>query len=345
VLQNQQLREISIDKPKVSVLMSVYNEEKYLREAVESILDQTFKDFEFLIINDGSTDKTGEILKSYNDPRINIITNDENIGLTRSLNKGLKIAKGDYMARQDAGDISIRERFEKQVEFLNNYKDICLVGTFFYIINEKGRVLYKATSLVSNDELKRKLLTGNAFAHGAVMFRKKCVEKLGGYRTQFKASQDYDLWLRFSERHKMANIPEYLYKWRLVINSVSVKDKFQQDRYAALALKLSKERKKLGKDRFQVFEESGEKINMQDFIGIGSEDKIFCVNTYNYWARILLHKGHYKDFFRFFIRAFFSEPFCKDNLFLLLDFFYRSLILVLRKIKQIFSLRILRQER
>jgi glycosyltransferase involved in cell wall biosynthesis len=334
-----------IRNPKITVLMSVYNGEKYLREAVDIILNQTFKDFEFIIINDFSTDRTASILSSFNDSRIKIINNEENVGLTLSLNKGLQIAKGAYIARQDAGDISTPDRLEKQVEFLNKYKDICLVGAFFYIINEKGRVLYKVTSLESNGELKRKLSKGNAFAHGVVMFRKKCVEKLGGYREQFTASQDYDLWLRFSEHYKMANIPEYLYKWRLNINSVSVRYKSKQDRYATLALELYEERQKLGKDRFQMFEKNGKKIKMKDFIEIGPEGKNSYAKNYNYWARILLHKGLYNDFFRFFIKALLSEPFCKDNLFLLLDFFYRSLILVLRKIKQIFSLRILRQER
>ena len=122
--------------PKVAVLMSVYNGEKYLREAINSILSQTFNDFEFLIINDGSTDGTADILKSYTDSRIKIINNEKNIGLTKSLNKGLKIAKGEYIARQDADDISMPERLKEEVAFLEIHKDYAVVGTFVKILNE-----------------------------------------------------------------------------------------------------------------------------------------------------------------------------------------------------------------
>src|SRR3990170_6306785 len=103
--------------PEITVLMSVYNGERFLREAIESILNQTYRDFEFLIINDGSTDSSREIILSYNDPRIRLIDNELNIGLTRSLNKGLRLARGKYIARQDADDISFRKRLEKQVAF------------------------------------------------------------------------------------------------------------------------------------------------------------------------------------------------------------------------------------
>ena len=128
--------------PKVTVLMSVYNGEKYLQEAIDSILEQTFKDFEFLIINDGSTDKTGEILESYHDLRIKIINNEKNIGLTKSLNKGLKLARGEYIARQDADDISMPERLEKEVEFLETHQDYAVVGAFAKIINKNSEILF-----------------------------------------------------------------------------------------------------------------------------------------------------------------------------------------------------------
>ncbi len=117
------------EKPRVTVLMSVYNGEKYLREAIDSILNQTFKDFEFLIIDDGSTDSSADIIRSYTDFRIRLIQNEKNIGLTRSLNKGLKLAKGEYIARMDVDDISLPIRFEKQVSFLDKYEDVKLVGS------------------------------------------------------------------------------------------------------------------------------------------------------------------------------------------------------------------------
>ena len=129
-------------KPKVTVLMSVYNGERYLHESIESILNQTFKDFGFLIINDGSTDNTPKILKSYKDQRIKIISNKNNLGLTKSLNKGIKLAKGEYIARQDVDDVSLSERLEKQVKFLNSYPSYAAVGTFTKIINEDSKVIF-----------------------------------------------------------------------------------------------------------------------------------------------------------------------------------------------------------
>jgi len=116
-------------EPKVTVLMPVYNGEKYLNEAIDSILGQTFKDFKFLIINDGSTDGTADILKSYKDSRIKVTNNEKNIGLTKSLNKGLKMAKSEYIARMDADDISLPTRLQKQVEFMDSHPKVGVCGT------------------------------------------------------------------------------------------------------------------------------------------------------------------------------------------------------------------------
>ncbi len=131
------------ENPKVSVIMSVYNGDKYLREAIESILNQTFTDFEFIIVNDGSTDNSLEIIESYDDERIKTINNKKNIGLTKSLNKALKFAKGKYIARQDADDVSLPNRFEKQVEYLDSHPEVALVGTSVYLIDENGKIIGK----------------------------------------------------------------------------------------------------------------------------------------------------------------------------------------------------------
>ena len=119
--------------PKISVVMAVYNGEKYLREAIDSILNQTFKDFEFIIVNDGSTDRTREILESFIDPRI-VLIHQEHMGLTKSLNRGIALAKGKYIARQDADDISMAERLEKQFNFLESHENVALLGTAGHII-------------------------------------------------------------------------------------------------------------------------------------------------------------------------------------------------------------------
>ena len=134
--------------PKVSVLMSVYNGEKYLKEAIKSILGQSFKDFEFIIINDGSIDKTEKIIKVFNDKRI-VLINQENIGLTKSLNNGLKLAQGDYIARMDADDVALSYRLEKQVKFLDSNPHIFLVGSSCYLINESNLLIVFYLLLIS----------------------------------------------------------------------------------------------------------------------------------------------------------------------------------------------------
>lgn len=195
--------------PKISVLMSVYNGEKYLCEAIESILNQTFKDFEFLIINDGSTDKTGKILESYEDSRIRIINNKENIGLTKSLNKGLKLAKGKYIARMDADDISLPKRFEKQVKFMDKNSEIAVCGTWLKLIGNNIGDIWKVPS--DSETLRSLMLFYPALYHPTTFIRKALLEKYNlRYDESFICSQDYDLWARMAEKLKISNLKEVL---------------------------------------------------------------------------------------------------------------------------------------
>jgi glycosyltransferase involved in cell wall biosynthesis len=235
--------------PKVTILMSVYNSEKYLREAINSILGQTFKDFEFLIIDDGSKDGSVDIIRSYADPRIRFIQNDKNIGLTRSLNKGLKLARGEYIARMDGDDIALSDRLEKQVSFLDKYEDIKLVGSSYYEIDENDKVVGHVDCLTNNDDIQRRfLLPNNCFCHPSTMFRKECIEKVGTYREFFKYSQDYDLWRRIAEEYNVANIGEPLLKWRISHNSISSTAKTFQYAFHHMGIILAEQRRKYGKD-------------------------------------------------------------------------------------------------
>ena len=237
------------EKPRVAVLMSVYNGEKYLREAIDSILNQTFKDFEFLIIDDGSTDNSSDIIRSYTDPRIRLIQNEKNIGLTRSLNKGLKLAKGEYIARMDGDDIALSDRLEKQVSFLDKYEDVKLVGSSYYEIDESDKVLGRVDCLTNNDDIQRRfLLPNNCFCHPSTMFRKECIEKVGTYREFFKYAQDYDLWRRIAEEYNVANIGEPLLKWRISHNSISSTAKTFQYAFHHMGIILAEQRQKYGKD-------------------------------------------------------------------------------------------------
>ena len=190
---------------KVTVLRSVYNGEKYLREAIESILNQTFTDFEFLIINDGSTDRTTEILQSYDNPRIKIIDNGKNIGLTKSLNKGLRMARGEYIARMDADDVSMLERLGKEVDFLETHQDCAVVGTFAKVLNEDSEVIRLMDRPIDDAQIREFFRRDNCIAHGSAMIRKTCLENVGSYDESIARAQDYELWLRLSEKYRLAN--------------------------------------------------------------------------------------------------------------------------------------------
>lgn len=224
------------NNPKVSVIMSVYNGEKYLREAVESILNQTFRDFEFIIINDGSTDKSGEILEEYakKDSRVRL-SHQENMGLTKSLNRAIRLAKGEYIARMDADDISLPQRLEKQVRFLNKNPEIVLVGTGYYEIDASGKIIGRKTPPSSLSELKKILVKYNPFFHASVVIRRKVLEKVGLYDEKMIYAQDYDLWLRIGGKFKVANLPYILMKKRYTEKMLSFSNEKRQIKYAIIA--------------------------------------------------------------------------------------------------------------
>jgi len=224
--------------PKVSVIMSVYNGEKYLEEAIKSILDQTFQDFEFLIVDDGSSDRTPLILDEYKrkDQRIRIIKNPENIGLTKSLNKAIKEAKGEYIARQDVDDISLPQRLEKQVYFMENNRKIALLGSAVGIIGEENDILRKKVQCPKN-QLTKRLKKRNFFVHGSLMIRKNILERVGFYDEEMKMAQDYELSLRISKVAPIACINEICYLLRRHEKMLSHKKFFEQVYYTALAKK------------------------------------------------------------------------------------------------------------
>ncbi len=224
---------IKMKNPKVTVLMSVYNGEKYLQEAIDSILGQTFKDFEFLIINDGSTDKTAEILESYNDPRIRIINNEKNIGLTKSLNKGLKLARGKYIARQDADDISLPERLKTQMLAMEKGRQNGVIGCDVIIIDEDGNEIKKV--MIPRINLNNYLKKKNCLAHGSLFISKKTLQDVGNYNDEMFFAQDYDLLLRISTKYDISFAGDFLYKLRRNKDSISYKKYYSQLLYTAIA--------------------------------------------------------------------------------------------------------------
>lgn len=239
---------IKIKNPEISVVMSVYNGEKYLDQSIKSILNQTFKDYEFIIIDDGSTDYTSKILSSYKDERIKIVKNEKNIGLTKSLNLGIRLAKGEYIARQDADDISDPSRLEKLFNVFEKDKYLGLVGSSFKIIDSNHRILRIVNVPTAEEDIRNIILDHNPFCHGSVMFKREVINKIGGYREFFRYAQDYDLWLRISENYRILNIGEVLYGWRKVKDSISEEKIIEQFQYAMIAISQFMIRKKEGKD-------------------------------------------------------------------------------------------------
>jgi glycosyltransferase involved in cell wall biosynthesis len=207
-------------EPIISVIMSVYNGEKYLRASIESILNQTLTEFEFIIINDGSTDKTKDILKYFSDGRI-IVIEQQNCGLTISLNKAISISRGKYIARQDADDISMPSRLEKQKYFLENNKDMIMVGSTYCIINEENeeKGIYKLP--ISDTEIRWNMIFRNPFCHSTIMIHSDIMKKENlCYDNKLYHSQDYDLWSRIIKFGKVQNIEEPLIKLRFHSNQI-----------------------------------------------------------------------------------------------------------------------------
>ena len=217
--------------PTVTVLMAVYNGQQYLRRAVDSVLAQTFTDFDFVVIDDGSTDGSAEILRAYAaaDPRVRLISRP-NRGLTPSLNEGLRAAAGRYVARMDSDDVCLPERFAAQVAFLDAHPDVTLVGTEVELIDPAGLPIRTMPQLWGDHaSIDRALLTkGWPLVHPAVMFRRDAVMALGGYDERYRTNQDHDLFLRIAEHGQLANIPRVLLKYRQHFTSVSLAKSKQQ---------------------------------------------------------------------------------------------------------------------
>ncbi len=204
--------------PAITVLMSVHNGLPFLAEAVSSVLAQTFFDFEFLILDDASTDGTADYLRTLSDPRVRVITLAENIGLTAALNRGLHEARGEFIARQDADDLSHPRRLELQFGFMKMNPACAVVGSQAWLADARGRSLGKKNFPLGYRGICFAHLFDNALAHSAAMFRRAAVD---GYDETFTASQDYELWSRLSERHALANLPQRLVTLRVLDASIT----------------------------------------------------------------------------------------------------------------------------
>jgi hypothetical protein len=220
--------DLTFAEPKVSVLLAVHDGQEYLREAIDSILGQSLSAFELIVVDDGSTDETPEILASYSDGRL-ILIRQERTGLTRALNVASHYARADCLARMDADDLSHRERLQCQLDFLLSHPTVLACGTDYEVIDARGRVLGFSSVPHEAEDIRARLIGfGNCIAHGSSMIRRDAFEGVGRYREEFVASQDYDLWLRLSEIGQLANVPRRLYRWRLVPGGVTTRSHDRQ---------------------------------------------------------------------------------------------------------------------
>lgn len=201
--------------PEISVLLPAYNSAKYIKESVLSILKQSYKDFELIIINDGSTDKTMKVVSELQDERIVLINNSKNLGVSKSLNLGLKIAKGKYIARCDSDDVNDLDRFKKQRIFLKKNKKYVLVGSNAFLINKNGEIIGVKKYPESDKELRKKLIIRNQILHPSVFYRKAVAMKVGGYSNFLNGAEDYDFFLKLSQFGKLCNLQENLVKRRI----------------------------------------------------------------------------------------------------------------------------------
>lgn len=273
---------------KISVIMGVYREKnEYIKLAIDSILNQSFTNFEFIIVLDDPNNIEGlKLLNEYKekDSRIKVIVNERNIGLAMSLNKAIELAKGEYLARMDADDISLPDRFIKQVEYMDAHPEIAVVGTNKNIIDESGKQMSKGGHLPEKPKDTEKCLKyANIIVHPSVMMRLKNIKAIGGYR-DFPTTQDLDLWLRvLSAEHKICNMDEYLINYRINSQSISMSKAYLQAIVGKYIRKMEKERKKNNTDSYS-------KEGLLQFLKENKYDDNKTIERYNV-AKMKLENG------------------------------------------------------
>jgi len=221
----------NIQTPLLSVVMPVYNSSSYLNEAIDSILTQTFSDFEFLILNDGSTDCSKDIILSYQDERIKFLDSPVNLGLSARLNTGLQIAQGKYIARMDSDDVAVSERFERQLFFMEKNPNVALCGGFMdFIGNNVPSTALNWVKHTDKDLIKINLLFDCAICHPTVMFRKEIlIHNKITYDSAYEPAEDYKIWLQMSNINlELINIPDILLHFRINSNQVSTANDNEQ---------------------------------------------------------------------------------------------------------------------
>jgi hypothetical protein len=276
--------------PTASVVMSVFNGGRFVAESIESILNQTFRDFEFIIIDDGSTDGTADILVRYQkaDARL-VLHHHSNQGQVPSLNIGCGLARGRYIARIDADDIALPERLERQVNYLERHPQVALLGSSITNIDADGMTLSTWALPAGDKEIKEWLfgLHDLPFCHVTLVFRTEVFHAINGYRTAFAPAEDYDMWLRIAERWQVANLPEPLVKVRRRAHSLSFTSARQQVISRLVALAVSEQRRAGEPDPIN----QEEPVSRDLLRTLGVSDAVFeksLMGVYQYWIDVML---------------------------------------------------------
>jgi glycosyltransferase involved in cell wall biosynthesis len=287
-------------KISVSVIMGVYNSEKYITKSIESIINQNFESLELIIINDGSTDDSVKIINSYKkcDKRIVFISNKKNEGPAIARNKGLKVARGKYIAILDSDDIALSNRLKIQKEFLDRKPEIFLVGSAAIIINDSGKIIKSSNPIVGANNVKKELKKKNCIYHPSIMFR---ADPKYMYRTKFIYSHDYDFYLNLlTKGGKLDNTPEKLIKRRISSGSIGETKVLKQALFAEKAREFYLQRLKYGKDKYQGFNpkeimnlSESELVNKKRYLKILINNSI----TRRNFAKINFYTRHYKNKF------------------------------------------------
>ena len=293
--------------PSISIVMSVYNGEKDLAKTIDSILLQTYIDFEFIIINDGSTDNTSKILTTYieRDKRIRIIE-QENLGLTKALIRGCKEACGEYIARQDVGDVSLPQRLKKQIELLSSKQKLVMCGCWARMLGPNNEVLAETKRPLDPKIATHQLLYEKKAPahHGSVMFSKKAYEKVGGYRYQFYYGQDSDLWLRLGKEGLISYVQDFLYEYRFNYNDISLLKIPIQSKYGELGQACHKA--KLKDESEEPYLKQA--LQLQTRITDKNKDEEWSLDKINYFIGSCLLKRKDRRALPYLLRAFIYNP-------------------------------------
>lgn len=243
--------------PTVTVLMPIFNAFPFLREAIESVLSQSYSNFELLLIDDGSTDQSQDIIGSYRDQRV-VAIHHTNVGVARTLNRGLALARGELIWRHDADDISQPTQLEAQVNFLQAHPEIALVGTQIAYLTERGKVSsfhHPKDDFFAGEAWRtvtaKEIIRYRPLVHATMLIRRVVLQSVGGYRPEFRTSEDFDLWLRLVEQHQLAVLNQCPYYVRLNATSSCRRNHSTLRYFLTTAETLANERRQSGQDRLQ----------------------------------------------------------------------------------------------